>query len=202
MRVVSLRRRLISLIAEEMKNRIPQFEPYSSDYQMVVYASQDLEEWMRQKLSLRGGSFYEALESMLYDGRGEFRVFVKSWVTIWLGKWRERVKLLHTKPKLPPSVEKRIKEAKRIYRRLEFRKELKNLITRKLISQGEICMAGFIAENLIIEEIARRLRNPNVDSKNLRLDPIDIYNALSRRVLEIQRERGPLIYLRIKPNLL
>ena len=202
MRVVSLRRRLISLIAEEMKNRIPQFEPYSSDYQMVVYASKDLEEWMRQKLSLRGGSFYEALERMLYDGRGEFRVFVKSWVTIWLGKWRERVKLLHTKPKLPPSVEKRIKEAKRIYGRLEFRKELKNLITRKLISQGEICMAGFIAENLIIEEIARRLRNPNVDSKNLRLDPIDIYNALSRRVLEIQRERGPLIYLRIKPNLL
>ena len=202
MRVVSLRRRLISLIAEEMKNRIPQFEPYSSDYQMVVYASKDLEEWMRQKLSLRGGSFYEALERMLYDGRGEFRVFVKSWVTIWLGKWRERVKLLHTKPKLPPSVEKRIKEAKRIYRRLEFRKELKNLITRKLISQGEICMAGFIAENLIIEEIARRLRNPNVDPKNLRLDPIDIYNALSRRVLEIQRERGPLIYLRIKPNLL
>ncbi|MCD6594010.1 hypothetical protein J7L00_08040 [Candidatus Bathyarchaeota archaeon] len=193
---------MISLIAEEMKNRIPQFEPYSSDYQMVVYASKDLEEWMRQKLSLRGGSFYEALERMLYDGRGEFRVFVKSWVTIWLGKWRERVKLLHTKPKLPPSVEKRIKEAKRIYRRLEFRKELKNLITRKLISQGEICMAGFIAENLIIEEIARRLRNPNVDPKNLRLDPIDIYNALSRRVLEIQRERGPLIYLRIKPNLL
>ena len=202
MRVVSLRRRLISLIAEEMKNRIPQFEPYSSDYQMVVYASKDLEEWMRQKLSLRGGSFYEALERMLYDRRGEFRVFVKSWVTIWLGKWRERVKLLHTKPKLPPSVEKRIKEAKRIYGRLEFRKELKNLITRKLISQGEICMAGFIAENLIIEEIARRLRNPNVDPKNLRLDPMDIYNALSRRVLEIQRERGPLIYLRIKPNLL
>ena len=202
MRIVSLRRRLISLIAEEMKNRIPQFEPYSSDYQIVLYASKDLEEWMRYKLSLKGRSFHEALERMLYDERDAFQILVKSWVTIWLGKWRERVKILHTKPKLPSSIEGRIEEAKRIYARLEFRKELKNLVTRKLISQGEICMASYIAENLIIEEIARRLRNSNVDSKNLRLDPLDIYNALSRRVLEIRRERGPLIYLRIKPNLL
>ena len=202
MKIFSLRRRLNSILAEEMKNRIPQFEPYSSDYQMVVYASKDLEEWIKQKLSLIGGSFCDALEGMMYDERDEFLTFVKSWITIWLGKWRERVKLLHTKPRLPPNAEKRIKEAKKIYGRLEFRKELKNLMTSKLISQGEICMASFIAENLIVEEIARRLRNPNVDPKSLKLDPIDIYNALSRRVSEIRKERGPLIYLRIKPNLL
>jgi len=54
MGLISLQRRLISLLAEELKEYIPQFEPYSADYQMVLYASKDLQEWMKHEWSLEG----------------------------------------------------------------------------------------------------------------------------------------------------
>jgi len=199
MGLLSLRRRIISLLAEELKEYIPQFEPYSADYQMVVYASKDLEEWMRYKWSLNNGAFYETLGRIIEDKYDEFHIFLKSWVSVWLDKWRERVRLLHTKPKLPPNVMKRLKEAKRIYQKSEFKRELKELLTKKLIRHGEICMAGFIAENLIIEEITRRLRDVRPNSNNVKLDPIDIYNTLSGRIFSLSKEKGPLVYLRIKP---
>jgi hypothetical protein len=60
-------------------------------------------------------------------------------------------------------------------------------------------MANFIAENLIIEEITRRLRDRKWDSNAFRLDPIDIYNTLSRRISGLSKEKGPLVYLRVKP---
>jgi len=196
---LSLRRRIISLLAEELKEHVPQFEPYSADYQMVIYASRDLEEWMKYKWSLNSGAFYEMLGNLIEERYDEFHIFLKSWVSVWLEKWRERVRLLHTKPKLPPSVMKRFKQAKKIYQKSEFKRELKNLLTKKLIRHGEICMTIFIAENLIIEEIARRLRNERLDSNNTKLDPIDIYNTLSRRIFGLSKEKGPLVYLRIKP---
>jgi len=190
------------MLAEELRECVPQFEPYSADYQMVVYASRDLEEWMKQKWSLNTNAFHENLEKIMHEKRGEFHIFLKSWINFWLKKWRERVRLLHTKPRLPPNVMERLKEAKRIYKKSEFKKELKDLLTKKLINHGEICMASFIAENLIIEEIARRLRNARSDSNGFRLDPIDIYNSLSRRINDLPKEKGPLIYLRIRPYML
>jgi len=196
---LSLRRRIISLLAEELKEYIPQFEPYSADYQMVIYASKDLEEWMRYKWSLNSGAFYETLGRIIENRYDEYHIFLKPWVSVWLEKWRERVRLLHTKPKLPPNVMKRLKEAKRIYQKSEFKRELKELLTRKLIRNGEICMASFIAENLIIEEITRRLRDVKPESNDVKLDPIDIYNSLSRRIFSLSKEKGPLVYLRIKP---
>ena len=200
MGLISLQRRLISLLAEELKEYIPQFEPYSADYQMVLYASKDLQEWMKHEWSLEGVSFYESLERLVRERSHEFRVFLKPWVSKWIEKWRERVKLMHTQPKLPENVQKKIMEAKKIYRRFEFGRELKALIIRKLIRHGEICMPSFIAENLIIEEIAKRMKNAKPSLSNIELDPMDIYSSLSDRISRLPMEKGPLIYLRVKPR--
>ena len=200
MGLISLQRRLISLLAEELKEYIPQFEPYSADYQMVLYASKDLQEWMKHEWSLEGVSFYESLERLVRERSHEFRVFLKPWVSKWIEKWRERVKLMHTQPKLPENVQKKIMEAKKIYRRFEFGRELKTLIIRKLIRHGEICMPSFIAENLIIEEIAKRLKYAKPSLNSIELDPMDIYSSLSDRISRLPMEKGPLIYLRVKPR--
>jgi len=200
MGLISLQRRLISLLAEELKDHIPQFEPYSADYQMVLYASKDLQEWMKHEWSLEGVSFYESLERLVRERSQEFRVFLKPWVSKWIEKWRERVKLMHTQPKLPENVQKKIMEAKKIYRRFEFGRELKTLIIGKLIRQGEICMPSFIAENLIIEEIAKRLKNAKPGLNNIEIDPMDIYSSLSERISKLPMEKGPLIYLKVRPR--
>ena len=189
-----VRERLISIIADELRERIPQLRPYTSDYQMILFAYQDLERWFRVKWGINSTRpLYARLEKHLNKGYQDFKVFLEVWLDRWIEKWRERVKLMHTQPKLPENVQKKIMEAKKIYRRFEFGRELKALIIRKLIRHGEICMPSFIAENLIIEEIAKRMKNAKPSLSNIELDPLDIYSSLSERISRLPMEKGPLI---------
>ena len=193
-----LREKLTRLLTEEFKVHIPQFRPNSSDYQMVMFAYQDLMTWMRIKWETENPRvLYLKLERFLRDETMDLRIFVNVWLNQWLEKWRERVKILLKEPKYARGKMERLKRAKRFYMSMKNRRELKKMVIRKLIDQGEVCMVESIADNLIIEEIARRL--PPKDEREPRLNLIDIFNALSSRISRLSRERGPLIYLRMGP---
>lgn len=199
MGLLTLRRRLLSLLAEEIKAYLPQFEPQTTDYQMVVYACRDLEAWMRCKWALNSQrSIYERVEEALQDEPRDFRVFLNFWAGRWIEKWRERVKVLSARPELPSNVQEMIKRAKMIYRGIGRRKELKRMVTQKLVLQGEICMTEVIAENLIVEEIAKRSRSLSEESKPAMMDPLNIFISLSRRISKLSEEKRPLIYLNVK----
>jgi hypothetical protein len=62
-------------------------------------------------------------------------------------------------------------------------------------------MVEFIAENLIIEEIAKRIRKTDKNVIPIAPDPLSIYNAVSARITRLPKEKGPLVYLNIKPNI-
>ncbi len=199
MGLLTLRRRLLSLLAEGIKAYLPQFEPQTTDYQMVVYACRDLEAWMRYKWALESQrSVLERIEEALKDEPRDFRVFLNFWAGRWIEKWRERVTVLSTRPELPPNLQERIKKAKMTYRGMGRRKELKRMVTQKLILQGEVCMPEVIAENLIVEEIAKRSREISEESKPAMMDPLDIFNSLSQRISKLPQEKRPLIYLNVK----
>jgi len=196
MSIMMLRERLTRLLTEEFKVHIPQFRPNSSDYQMVIFAYQDLMTWMRIKWETENPRvLYLKLERFLRDESMDLRIFVSVWLNQWLEKWRERVKILLKEPKYAKGKMERLKRAKRFYMGMKHRRELKEMVIRKLIDQGEVCMVESIADNLIIEEIARRL--PPKDEREPKLNPIDIFNALSSKISRLPRERGPLIYLRM-----
>jgi hypothetical protein len=196
----TLRKRLSSLLAEEIETYLPQFEPYKSDYQMVLFSCRDLEQWIESTWAVPGQErVYDKIEEFLAYEPKVFRVFLNFWVGRWLEKWRERVKVLSTKPKLPPVVLKRVKKARLIYREMEHRKELKKMVMQKLLGQGEICMVELIADNLIIEEIAKHVRGTNEDSGFIIVTAIDVFNSLSQRISRLHEEKGPLIYLNMKP---
>ncbi len=197
---LTLRKRLMSSIAEEIETYLPQFEPYTSDYQIVLYACRDLEQWIERKWDTAGHErVYERIEEALELEPKIFRIFLNFWVGRWLDKWRERVKVLSAKPKLPLTVLEKIKKARMLYKEMEYRRELKNMVTGKLIGQGEICMVEAIAEALIVEEIAKHIRSTAGDSELTIVTPIDILNSLSQRISRLHEEKGPLIYLNIKP---
>ena len=84
-----------------------------------------------------------------------------------------------------------------------YKEELLDLVSRRLIRQGEICMVKFIAENLIVEEIMKRRKINNEKHRYLNLNnflpALDIFNSVSYRVSKLYREKGPLIYLKMKP---
>ena len=202
----TLRGRFLSLLVEEFESRIPQFKPYTLDYQMVVYACRDLETWLKDKWQIDDTkALFERIEEYIGEEHGQFRVFLRFWAEMWLEKWRERVQVLSSKPKNPPSHVEKMKRARKIYRDLNHRKDLKRMVARKLSCHREICMTDLIAENLIIEEIAKRMGDANIgpDHDNLvYLNPIDILNSVSSRISRISKDKGPLIYLNIKPYLL
>lgn len=168
----TLRNKLCSLLAEEFETCIPQFKPYTLDYQIVVYACKDLEAWLKTKWEIDDQrQLFSKLEQHLTEEPNVFKIFINFWVFQWLKKWRERVKVLSTQPKAPHEYTEKMKKAKQLYLELEHRKELKKTIVKKLSCQNEICMIDLIAENLIIEEIAKRAEI-NYDEENWR----DLYS--------------------------
>jgi len=198
-----LRKKLLSLLADQIETYLPQFEPYTSDYQMVLYACRDLEQWIEFKWAATGyDTVYGKIEEALRHESEVFKVFLNFWVGRWLEKWRERVKVLSAKPRLPPLVLEKIKKARVLFREIEHRRELKRMVVRKLLGQGEVCMVEVIAENLIIEEIAKRVRSTNVSSELTIVTAIDIYSTLSHRISRLHEEKGPLVYLNIRPYMI
>jgi hypothetical protein len=198
---LTLDRRLFSLLAEEIIGYLPQFEPYSSDYQMVLYACKDLKEWVKWKFALRSLREVDAaIQEHLESDHESFRCFLRCWTSLWVVKWRERVEVLTTMPKPPKEVLKQIKDTRTFLQKMKYRKELKQMLMRKLLVQGEICMVGFIAEQLMTEETARRNLGINPAHEFPQTFSLDILNAISYRISKISLEKGPLVYLNIKPN--
>ncbi|MEM2352263.1 MAG: hypothetical protein QXT26_07635 [Thermoproteota archaeon] len=201
MSAVNIRSRLFSLLAKEFESFIPQFKPYTTDYQMVAYSSKDLETWLRVKMGIDDSrEIYRKVEDILRENPNNFKTSLSFWASMWLRKWKERVRILLTKFEEPRDHVERVKRARRILQEMEWRDELRSMVIKKLVEHGEICMTEFIADNLVIEEIARRLQRTDKDSV-VALDPLSIYNAVSSRIIRLSRERGPLVYLNIKPGL-
>ncbi|MEM1514491.1 MAG: hypothetical protein QXH24_00315 [Candidatus Bathyarchaeia archaeon] len=201
MSAVNIRSRLFSLLAKEFESFIPQFKPYTTDYQMVAYSSKDLETWLRVKMGIDDSrEIYRKVEDILRENPNNFKTSLSFWASMWLRKWKERVRILLTKFEEPRDHVERVKRARRILQEMEWRDELRSMVIKKLVEHVEICMTEFIADNLVIEEIARRLQRTDKDSV-VALDPLSIYNAVSSRIIRLSRERGPLVYLNIKPGL-
>ncbi|MEM2939284.1 MAG: hypothetical protein QXU95_03295 [Candidatus Bathyarchaeia archaeon] len=201
MSAINFRNRFLSLLIKEFESYIPQFKPYTLDYQMVVYASKDLETWLKVKLDTDDSRIvYRKLEEYLKSKPADLKTSINFWAGMWLKKWRERVRVLSTKFELPPDYVENIRRARRIFQDMDYKSELKSIAVRKLVNQNEVCMIEFIAENLIVEEIAKRIQKTSKDTKLIVLDSLSMYNAISARIARLPKERGPLVYLNIKPS--
>lgn len=146
-------------------------------------------------------SIPDILDRYLEKKPEELNAFINLWVDRWLEKWRERVRILHKKPTIPKFRLERAENAKEIYGKMDHSRELKDTLIRKLINQGEICMAEQIAENLIVEEIAKNIPRTDEGREMTSLNPLEILNNLTPRISRLSKEKGPLVYLRIKMGL-
>lgn len=144
---------------------------------------------------------YESLEEEFRTKPNDLRFSINFWSGMWLKKWRERVRVFSPKFEIPKNHIERIEKAKKIYQNMDYRIELKKMAIRKLINYGEICMVEPIAENLIIEEIAKYVRKESENSIVIAINPLSLYSAVNSRIARLPEERGPLIYLNIKPNM-
>jgi len=186
------------LLAGELEKEIPDLDIYGSERRLLDFAYQDLETWLKLKLSATNSDDIEkALNTE--DHQEEIREFLKVWTKQWLGKWRERVTLCQKMPRFSLRHLKIKRKAMKIFKRMEEGQELKKLVVQKLINEGEVCMAELIAENLIIEEIAYRLNmnGGKMPTDKITLEPWHILQEVLPRVKRLTERKIPLIHLKL-----
>ena len=189
---------IMPLLAGELEKEIPDLDLYGSERRLLDFAYQDLETWLKLKLSATNSDdIEEALNTE--DRQEEIKEFLKVWTKQWLEKWRERVTLCQKMPQFSLRHLKIKRKAMKIFERMEEGQELKKLVVQKLINEGELCMAELIAENLIIEEIAYRLNmnGGKMPTDKITLEPWHILQEVLPRVKRLTERKIPLIHLKL-----
>ena len=185
-------------LAKELEKEIPDLDIYGSERKLLDFSYQDLETCLESSYTdIR----FEAVEEALNDEtrQDEIKAFLKVWTTQWLEKWRERVTLCQKMPQISLSHLKIKSKATKIFKKMEKGEELKKLVVQKLINKGEVCMAELIAENLIIEEIAYRLKSNRgkEPTDKTALDPWSIFQEVVPRVNRLTERKAPIIHLKL-----
>jgi hypothetical protein len=192
---------VMSWLARELKSEIPDLDLYGQERSLLAFAYHDLETCLKSKWRDTNSPKLEE-ELTAEDRQEETKEFLKVWTTQWLEKWRERVTFCQELPHLSLGHLKAKKKAAKIFKRMENGQELKKLVEQKLVNRGEVCMAEMIAENLIIEEIAHRLRmNRGKPTSKITLEPWSILQAVLPRLKRLTERRTPLIHLKLTTDI-
>lgn len=188
---------VMSLLARELKREIPELDLYGQERSLLDFAYHDLETCLKMKWKdVSSAEIEEDLRSE--ERQEELKEFLKVWTPQWLEKWRERVTLCQKLPHFSLEHAKIKRKAAKLFKRMENEGELKKLVAHKLIDKGEVCMAEMLAENLIVEEIAHRLRmNRGKTLDKNSLEPLSIFQAVLPRVQWLAERKIPLIHLKL-----
>lgn len=185
-------------LARELEKEIPDLDLYGSERRLLDFACKDLEVWLNVK---RGDTNSDEIEKALKsrENHDEIKEFLKVWTKQWLEKWRERVTLCQKMPTFSMKHVKRKKRAKKIFERMEKGQELKRWVVQKLVNQGEVCMPELIAENLIIEQIAFRLkmRKEKAPASKTTIKPWQILHDVLPQVTSLAKRKKPLIHMKL-----
>jgi len=193
--------RVLHWLIQEFKSLIPDFDPYGEDGYLLNFAYKDLKATIAASKKVKGIlGIRKKIDRLVESNPEEFRSFLKVWVNRWLEKWRERVILFDEKDEKHGENEEKIRNARRIYRKLKGRNELTKLVQQTLIEHGEVCMVKLIAENLILGEISKYIAER--EKKGLTIfepNPIKIYQRITRQIRKITERKEPLVHLRLRP---
>lgn len=187
-----------SWLARQLEKEIPDLDLYGSERRLLDFACHDLEICLKiQRKDTNPDEIEKALNTE--DHQNEIKSFLKVWTKQWLEKWRERVTLCQKMPQFSLAHLKTKRKAKKIFKRMEKGQELKKLVMQKLINNGEVCMADLIAESLIIEEIAYRLKmnGRKTPTDKATLEPWQILQEVLPRVKRLTERKTPLIHLKL-----
>ncbi|HDQ06472.1 MAG TPA: hypothetical protein ENN36_07110 [Candidatus Bathyarchaeota archaeon] len=185
-------------LARELEKEIPDLDLYGTDRKLLDFASKDLETWLDLKLENANSDEIEKALNV-QDNPEEIKAFLTVWTKQWLEKWRERVTLCQNMPVFSLKHVKRKKRAKKILERMEDGQELKRWVVQKLVNQGEVCMPELIAENLVIEQIAYRMktRKEKTAASKTAMEPWQILQDVTPQVNSLAKSKTPLIHMKL-----
>lgn len=191
------------LLMESLQNKNPLLDLKGADRKVLQVAYEDLLNYLKVHWNLIAveNSDFELADkayNFFKENPKEFEEFLNVWAGLWMKKWIERVKLLIGKEhsRSWKKTNRLLSIAEPYWNQLRKKKEMKEIVVKTLIKNGEICGTSILAENIIKTELGS-----TAEKAKLRLnDKETILNVLTntlRKAREISRSKGPLIFVRI-----
>jgi len=188
------------MLGEKLKDADPALDIRGSDRKVLQVACQDFTNYLKFHWNLIGKEanqceLVEKLEALFKEDAAELDAFLTVWTGIWFKKWKERVKLLigNQNANKWSKMSKTLANAEPLWRKIERKQELQEVVVSTLIKNGEVCGTEILAENLLKMELGENnLQNIN-DKERLF---ITLNNAL-RKAREMAQSKGPLIFVKV-----
>jgi hypothetical protein len=188
------------MLGEKLKEADSALDITGSDRKVLQVACQDFTNFLKFHWDLIGKEanqceLVEKLEKLFKESPSELEEFLAVWIGIWLRKWKERVKLLigQQKANIWRKVSKTLNNAEPLWKKVERKQELQEVVVATLIRNGEICGTEILSENLLKMELGeKRLRHMKDKERTFAA----VNNSL-RKAREMAQSKGPLIFVKI-----
>ena len=188
------------MIGEKLKDADPALDVMGSDRKVLQVACQNFTNFLKFHWNLIGREasqceLVEKLETIFKEDSSELEAFLTVWIGIWLKKWKERVKLLIGDQNATRwnKISKTLTSAEPLWRKIEHKQELQEIIITTLLKNGEICGTDILAENLLKMELGEK----RVQELNEREQVFTIVNEALRKAREMAQSKGPLILVKV-----
>jgi hypothetical protein len=188
------------MLGEKLKEADPALDIMGSDRKVLQVACQDFTNYLKFHWNLIGKEsnqceMVEKIETLYKEDTNELDAFLTIWTGIWFKKWKERVKLLigNQNANKWSKMSKTLQDAEPLWRKIEHKQELLEVVEATLIKNGEICGTEILSENLVKVELGERNLKDVTDQE---LAMVTLNNAL-RRAREMAQSKGPLIFVKV-----
>jgi hypothetical protein len=188
------------MLGEKLKDADPALDIMGSDRKVLQVACQDFTNYLKFHWNLIGKEanqceLVERLEKLFKEDTAELEAFLTVWTGIWFKKWKERVKLLigNQNANKWNKMSKTLFDAEPLWRKIEHKQELQEVVIATLIKNGEVCGTEILAENLLKMELGEK-NLQNVNDKDRLFTTLN--NSL-RKAREMAQSRGPLIFVKV-----
>jgi len=188
------------MIGEKLKDVDPALDVMGSDRKVLQVACQDFTNFLKFHWNLIGREashceLVERLENMFKEDSSELDAFLTVWIGIWFKKWKERVKLLIGDQNATRwnKISKTLTSAEPLWKRIEHKQELQEIIITTLLKNGEICGTEILSENLLKMELGEK----RVQNLSEREQILTIVNEALRKAREMAQSKGPLIFVKV-----
>ena len=183
------------MIGEKLKDADPALDIMGSDRKVLQVACQDFTNFLKFHWDLIGREasqceLVERLEAVFKEDSSELEAFLTVWIGIWFKKWKERVKLLIGDQNATRwnKISKTLTSAEPLWKRIDHKQELQEIIITTLLKNGEICGTEILSENLLKMELGEK----RVQELNEREQVFTIVNEALRKAREMAQSKGPL----------
>jgi hypothetical protein len=188
------------ILGEKLKDADPALDITRSDRKVLQVSCQDFTNYLKYHWQLIGKeasqcTLVEKLENLFKENPTELEEFLTVWTGIWFKKWKERVKLLigDQSANKWSKVSKNLTNAEPLWKNLEHKQELQEIVIATLIKNGEICGTEILSENLLKMELGEKRVQQLKNQERI----LTVVNNTLRKARDMAQSKGPLIFVKI-----